>query len=114
MTIQLKVDNNSYQDKTITINGNSFFITYSFNTRDSRWYFDMVDRNGIDIISGIKILPQQNLTRKYIQVNEYLAGNIYCINTNFDGSDVTRDNFGTDRKFQLWYFTTGEEEELGI
>lgn len=114
MTVQLKVDDNTYQEKLLTLNGNSLFITYSYNTRDNRWYFDIVDRNDIDIISGVKILPDQNLTGKYLDVNNLLNGNIYCVNTRLDGTDITRDNFGTDKKFQLWYLTSEEEADIGV
>lgn len=112
MPLQIRIEDNPYQEKLITLNGNSLFITFSFNTRDNRWYFDLVDRNAIDVVSGVKILPEQNLTGKYLDVASLLGGNFYCVNTKLDGKDVTRDNFGTDRQFQFWYFSEAEEEEL--
>ena len=120
MALQIKVEDNAYQSKIVTLNGNSLTFTFSYNTRayesgaQGRWYFDIVDRNGNDIISGVKILPQQDLTSKYVRVNSLIGGNIYCVNTKVDGRDVTRDNFGTDKQFQLWYFNTTEETELGL
>ena len=112
MTLQIKVEDNPYQEKLITLNSNSLFLTISYNTRNSGWYFDIEDRNSISIISGNKILPSQNLTRKYIRVNTLIGGNIYCVDTKSKGNKITRDNFGTDRQFQLWYYTTAEEEAL--
>lgn len=112
MPLRIKVEDSTYQEKLITLNSNSIFITISFNTRDSRWYFDLVDRNGLDLLSGVKILAPQNLTSKYIDTNSILGGNLYCVNTKGNGEDITRDNFGTDKQFQLWYYTTEEEEEI--
>ena len=112
MPLQIKVGDVPYQEKLISLNSNSLFLTLSYNTRDSRWYFDISDRNDISIISGIKILPSQNITSKYLNVSELIGGNIYCVDTKFSGTDVTRDNFGTDRQFQLWYYTKAEEDEL--
>lgn len=114
MAIQIKVEDNTYQEKLITLNGNSLFITFSYNTRDSRWYFDIVDRDNIDIISGVKILPAQSLTKKYLDVRTLLGGDFFCANIKADGTDVTRDNFGTDKQFQFWYISIEEQEELGI
>lgn len=114
MALQIKVEDNAYQEKVVTLNGNSLTFTIGYNTRDSRWYFDIVDRNGNDIISGVKILAPQNLTSKYLNVNNIIGGNIYCVNTKVDGRDIARDTFGTDRQFQLWYFNTAEEVELGL
>ena len=112
MPLQIKVEDNPYQEKLISLNSNSLFLTLSYNTRDSRWYFDIVDRNDLNIISGVKVLPSQNLTSKYLNANTLIGGNIYCVDTKFSSNDVTRDNFGTDKQFQLWYYTTEEEEAI--
>jgi hypothetical protein len=111
MPLQIKVEDNPYQEKLTSLNSNSLFLALSYNTRDSRWYFDIVDRNDLNIISGVKVLPSQNLTSKYLSINSLIGGNIYCVDTKFSGNDVTRDNFGTDKQFQLWYYTTEEEGE---
>lgn len=114
MPLQIKVEDTPYQEKLITLNSNSLFLTLSYNTRDARWYFDIVDRNSLDVITGVKVLPTQNLTGKYINVNTLIAGNIYCVDTKVSGQDVTRDNFGTDKQFQLWYYTSEEEASAGL
>lgn len=114
MATQIKVEDSAYQEKLITLNGNSIFITFNFNTRDQRWYFDLVDRNNIDIISGVKILPSTNLTGKYLYTSSILGGSLYCANLKNDGIDVTRDNFGTDKQFQLWYISEEEQLSLGL
>lgn len=112
MAIQIKVDDNAYQQKLITLNGQTLFITVSFNTRDNRWYVDVSDRNEVDLITGIKLLPNQNLTSKYVSINSLIGGNLYCVNIKGDGIDITRDNFGTDRQFQLWYISSSEENDI--
>ena len=112
MPLRIKIEDNTHQEKLVTLNSNSIFMTISFNTRDNRWYLDLVDRNGLDLLSGVKILAPQNLTAKYINTNKLLGGNLYCVNTKGNGQDITRDNFGTDKQFQLWYYTTEEEEAL--
>ena len=112
MPLELKVSDNAYQEKLITLNGNSFFFTYTFNTRDQRWYFDMVDRDAIDIISGVKIMTNQDLTSKYINVASLIGGEIYCVNQRANEDDITRDNFGNNKQFVLWYFEAGELNDL--
>ena len=112
MALQIKVEDNPYQEKLVSLNSNSLFLTLSYNTRDNRWYFNIVDRNSLDVISGVKILPSQDLTGKYISVTTLIGGNIYCVDTKSSGDDITRDNFGTDKQFQLWYYTTAEEGAL--
>lgn len=112
MAVQIKIEDSTYQSRLISLNSNSLFFIMTYNTRDGRWYLDIEDRNKINVISGIKILPLQSMTGKYVNVRTLIGGNIYCIDTRLSGQDINRDNFGTDKQFQLWYYTTEEEEAL--
>lgn len=112
MPVQIKVADNAYQSKLITLNGNSLFFTFTFNSRDQRWYVDVVDRNNTDIVNGVKILPAQDLTSKYIDLSTSIGGYLFCIDTRQSGQDVTRLNFGTDKQFQFWYYTNKEIEDI--
>ena len=112
MPIQIRVSESAYQEKLITINRQKMFITLSFNTRDNRWYIDLVDRNKDDIISGVKITPNKNLTGKYVDVHNLLGGDLVCVDTKVSGKDIEKDTFGTDKQFQLLYISNEEQEEL--
>lgn len=112
MPTQIKVDDTAYQEKLVTLNGNRVFITISFNTRDSMWYLDITDRNNTDIVSGIKVVPSQDLVTKYLNLATLLGGTMFCIDTKLSGNNVSRDTFGTDKQFQLWYYTAQEIEDI--
>lgn len=111
MPIKIKVDDNAYQQKLVTLNGNSLFITFSYNTKGN-WYFDVVDRSDNPIVLGVKILPSQNLSGRYITLTEAIGGAFFCIDTKQRGDKVTGDNFGTDKQFQFWYYTNQEIEDI--
>lgn len=112
MAIQIRVSDTTYQEKLITINREKLFITFSFNTRDNNWYFDLTDRDNNDLITGVKILPVQNLTSKYIDVSNLLQGDFFCVDLKDNKAVIGRDNFGTDKQFQFWYISDIEQEEL--
>lgn len=121
MPSKIKVDDNPYQEKLITLNGQSLYVTISYNTSDDiydtgdgGWYIDLADRNKKAIINGVKILPLQNLTKRYLHVTDILGGALWCVNVKDSLSDIDRKNFSTNGKFQLWYFSTAEMETYGI
>jgi hypothetical protein len=113
MALQIKVLDNPYQERLITLNGNSLFFTISFNHRPGtvgRWFLDIEDRNGLPIMSGVKCLLKQNLVAGNLDLSAILSGGIYCVNTKTSDSGISRDNFGTDKQYQLWYISDAELE----
>lgn len=121
MTIQIKVDENAYQGKEIVINGTVLNFTIAYNTSDDvnndgygAWYFDIQDRQFNDIISGVKVIPIQNLTSRYLSLNTLLGGDIWCMNVKNSTAGINRDNFGTGKQFQLWYFSNEEMVSEGL
>lgn len=121
MAIQIKVDDTSYQSKEITINGQVLYIEVVYNSSDDvnedgegAWYFNLLDRKSVDILSGVKILPIQNLTSRYLNVNTTLQGDFWCMNVKDSSSLIDRSNFGTDKQFQLWYISNEEMISEGL
>lgn len=122
MPTKIKVNpDQTYQEKLVTLNGKSLYLTIAYNTSDDlldnglgAWYIDIADRNKQEVVSGIKILPIQNLTARYLQLHKMLGGDIWCVNIKDSSAEISRTNFGTDSQFQLWYMTEEEMQNYGI
>lgn len=125
MPTKIKIESTPYQEKLITLNGQSLSITVMYNSSDDvngdgegSWYFDLTDRNKVSIISGVKVQPTKNLTNltgKHLHLNKLLGGSIWCANTKNDGIQIiNRDNFYTNGKFQLWYYSDQEILDSGL
>ncbi len=109
--IQIKITDSAYQEKPVTLNKTSFYIRVTFNTSDDSWYLDISDKDDNDIVNGIKLLPQQFLTRKYLSVGDYFSGGALMVYNNQSSNElIGRDNFGTDKQYQLIYWTAAEVE----
>ncbi len=107
--IQIKITDSAYQEKPVTLNKTTFYIRATFNTSDNYWYLDISDNNDNDILNGIKILPNQFLTRKYLTIDALLGtGALYCYNNESTSEIIGKDNFGTDKQYQLLYWTASE------
>lgn len=121
MPTRIKIEDTSYQEKLITLNGQSFYLTLAYNTSDDifnteegGWYIDLSDRNKLPVISGVKVLPFQNLTGRHLHVKNLLGGALWCVNVKDTLEDINRNNFSTEGKFQLWYFSKLEMVDLGL
>lgn len=113
MAIKIRVPDKAYSRQNITLSGDSFDIIFKYNVRDDRWYFDLKDEGGNLIFSGIKVMPNQNLTGRYVK-DEFNNGNLWCFRRQKDDGAVSRNNFGIGKSFELAYLTKEEELETGL
>ena len=106
---QIKITESAYQEKPFTANKTTFYIRVTFNTSDDSWYIDLADKDNNDIVNGIKVLPSQFLTRKYLDLDEVFGGGaLMCYDNQSSNDSIGRDNFGTDKQYQLLYWTASE------
>ena len=87
------------------IEGGVYLMKFYYNYR-SGWFVGLYDNNNTPISLGIKIRKGGDLF-KYIDL---FSGNFIVLDTNpVEGSgEVTRDNFGVGKRFQVFYFASGE------
>ena len=110
--IKFKITDSPSQEKPVTLNKTTFYIRITFNTSDDYWYIDLSDKNDNDIVNGIKILPNQFLTRKYLDLEDVFGGGaLMCYNNGSSDDGIGRDNFGTNKQYILLYLTAAEVAE---
>lgn len=100
--------------QTVTLGGNLVNLHFKYNTRNSSWYLSVLDSSNNDIIlSGLKVMPNQNLTGRY-NVEGLLSGNLWCIRNSNDFSPVDRNNLGEDKSYSIYWIPSEEEVEVDI
>lgn len=114
MAVLIKVPDSPWSSQRITLKGESFLFVLKFNTRNESWYLDIQTTLEEAIVSGIKIMPNQNLTYRQKYKTSLPDGNLWCIRGKNDFSDIGRDNLGIDETYELMWLSTEEEEEFGI
>lgn len=107
----LKPEGNDVTAK-FSVDGSNYGLQFRINPADDSWRVSIFDANGVAVIRGMKCIPNQPLTDRYSRTYYNLpAGNFWCIDTGNTKVDyVISDQFGTDKRFQLWYITESEEE----
>lgn len=120
MAVSLNIDTDNdqlNQTQRFNIEGSIFILQTYFNSRrkigaDDRsgnWYLSLFDVDNNPILTGLRILPTRNML-KLSQSSSLFTGSIFCVDTEENTADlvINLDNFGQDKRFQLWYFTQDE------
>lgn len=111
----LGIDGDQYNTPyEFRLSGGTFILRLRYNSRDGAgWLFDLSDSDGNELVSSVKIIPQQDILNSFSLNNSY-SGYIYCVDTEDDKYTrvITRDNFGTGRRFQLYYFTEDQLRDI--
>tara|TARA_R110000803_G_scaffold13482_1_gene37859 strand:- start:9320 stop:9661 length:342 start_codon:yes stop_codon:yes gene_type:complete len=88
-------------------------FTYSFrvrwNTREGSWRLDIREVDGTPIVQGLKLAPNQNLTKGY-KDSRLPEGNLYILDIDGLGSRPTFESLGDTQK--LFYLTKEEEDDI--
>lgn len=127
MATQLVIPADTYSfDTNYTFEGNEFNFKIYINKATQRWYLDIREPTTInntiqennEILSGLKIMPFQNLTGRYKSVNRKLfSGDIWGMPVDPDFTSlevVDNTNFGGDLKYGLFYLTASESAEMDL
>jgi hypothetical protein len=109
MTIEIPLNN--HPDNIFTSNIDSKVLSFRvrWNSRESSWRLDIRTVEEEPIVSGLKLLPNQNLTKGY--TSPLLpSGNFYIIDVGGGNSRPTLESLGNIQS--LIYLTEEEENEL--
>ena len=110
----INIPDEPYYTQRVTLESTAIRLITKFNSRNNSWYLDIKTGGGSsDILSGIKIMPNQNLTGRY-DLPLLPDGNFFCLRTQNRFDDIGRDNFGNDKVYQLYWVPTDEELEAGL
>ena len=85
-----------------TFDGVAFRLQFSWNERFENWTMGILDDNGTELLSGYPIVIDQVLFQS-IRSESLPAGYFACIDTQTTGLPPGRDDFGYNRRVQIWY-----------
>ena len=114
MALNIRIPDSAWSEQQVTISNNVLTLAFKFNSRNDSWYVDISNSDNTEnIISGLNVMPNQNLTGRYF-LSDISEGNIWCVRKSTTSEPIGRDNFGIGKDFELWYIPDSEEQELGI
>ncbi len=108
--LRIPMSNGAFFSQKVTLNGNTYELTFRYNTRSKQWKLDILDvtagegsalRNGITVQSGADLTG-------YLSFPESFGGFLFCAKLQAGDDIVTRNNLGVDKTHELLYATYAE------
>lgn len=110
----INTDQNPYSEQVVSLSGISITLIFKYSVITESWYMDIKDRSGtVEILSGVEITSNRNLTGRYI-LEGFPLGNLYCLKNKVTSNKVTFNNFGPNLEYGLYWIPLNEELEYGI
>jgi hypothetical protein len=104
----IKVPDAPESTQVVALGGQEYTLRLTYNTADKHWRLDIQDLDGNTILSGLKVMPNQNLTWRYSHIDGMPEDDICCLRQKNNFDDVGRDNLGDDKTYTLAYMTRDE------
>ncbi len=80
---------------TLTLSGQVYTLRFRYNTRMSRWIMDIADSSNNDLLVGIPVLIERDMTGQYVFVT-LPSGTFFAMDVTNQGNQPTRYSFGID------------------
>lgn len=80
---------------TIELDGVVFELSFIFNTRDSHWYVDILDADGNQLRSGVKLVTGMALLRKWSD-RARPPGELFMIDPSNQDREATLETIGQE------------------
>jgi len=93
--IEIPTTSEGLQEVSVDLDGTVFILTLNYNSRDSFWYLDIKDADGVDIRSGIKGVVNWPLTLGMVE-EALPPGDLYFIRTDNTANEILKAELGTD------------------
>lgn len=103
--LELPASNTPRLNYSVILDETEFDFKFAWNTRQESWYLTITDREGIILLSNIRLVPNVDLLLPY--VNDFLPQGSLYLTTNDDtfpqSPPITLENLSTE--FFLAYVT---------
>lgn len=114
MAKRIKVLDRPFFNQDVILGGRTYNLLFKFNGSDKSWYLSLRDSFNTELLTGIKVLPNQNLTEVFAYQNKLIGGNIWCFKSKDTKDPIGQDNLGIDEAYELIWLTTEDEQALEI
>lgn len=84
----------------VELDGEIFVLSFRYNLRAKRWFFDIQNEQGVDVLLGLPLQTGVGLTSRYV-IEELPAGEFVIVNREDDNRNPEREDLGESH--QLLY-----------
>jgi|SRR5581483_1588300 len=106
-TLVIPTFDDPFYTQTTVLEGVSYVLTFKYNQRENAWYFDIAQADATPIISGVKIICNRPLTRRFASISKP-PGEFLAISNNGDNTLPGAGELGDGKRVTLLYLTSDE------
>ena len=111
MALEIFVPSTPYSEQQVSLGESVLTFEFKFNSRNSSWYLNLYDsQKETEILTGIKIQPNQNLTGRY-KLEGFPLGALWCLRVQSSEEVLGRYNLGVGKNYSMFYLSDDEELE---
>lgn len=89
---------------SVTLGGVPYLFTFKWNVRGAYYTLDILTRDAVLLIGGLKVVINSGLTRKFPSIE--LPGELMAIDSSGENSPITFEDLG--ERVELVYLTEAE------
>ncbi len=103
-----------YYTVSCTLDGRPYVFTFTYSTREDRWYFDLADVDGNDIVLGTKVTPSFDLLGRFRYLASCPQGAFIALPnaTSQDDTPPGLNELSVTARVQLIYATAAEFAQM--
>lgn len=79
---------------SITLDEKIYNLNFSWNDRTSLWTMDILDENGVELLTGVQMLTNWDMIGRY-RIKELPPRMFLCVDTAGEGKNPGIDDFGS-------------------
>lgn len=100
--------------ETIELEGQSYRLSFHYNTRENAWYLSILDKDSVLLLAGIKLVPGYNLLRSFKATPGIPPGQLWIYDVLQDDASGSVDFAQLGSRYSLVYITATELKTLGV
>lgn len=110
MSVVIPTLTDPFYSIVVNLDGDDYGFNFKYSTREKRWYFDILNNEGVVLLSGIKVITCFPLGFYQQAYYNLPPGMLYAVSGTLDQSPPMIDELGVDRRVQLVYYSAAELE----
>jgi len=98
-------DGSTYYATRVNLDGTDYDFSFSWSTREQRWYLDLYDAAlGVLLVAHMKLVTSWPIWRYYHHVEDMPTGELYVLTRTADDSAPGLNDLGDGLRCELTYY----------
>src|SRR5690242_7133103 len=104
----------AYSTQRVRLEGSDYVFDLAYNQREDRWYLSISDSESNPVVSGVKLVTNFPLLRRYHSNTAVPPGELMCVSLTGDDSPPGFADLGVGRRCEITYWEAATSQALAL